>query len=178
MSEKIEYIINKTIHYLGVICSILLILLLINVFYDVIMRYVFNDSSIALQELEWHLFSVIVLFGMSYTLKEDAHVRVDIFYEKLTLRKQALINIIGALFFIIPFSLFVIIGSESYAMDSYAMGEISPDPGGLAYRFVIKSSIFISFGLLLLASLGFILRNITILLDKKSEKHHEDRKVF
>ncbi len=177
MLAKIEKVINKIIHYLGVFCTWLMILLLINVFYNVIMRYFFSTSPNSLQELEWHLFSVVFLFGVAYTLKEDGHVRVDILYEKLNPRKQAVINIIGVIAFILPFSLFVLYGSWSYALSSYLEHESSSNAGGLGYRFIIKSSIGISFIFLIVSAIGFILRNINTLLSK-SQKDYEEQKVL
>lgn len=77
-----KFILNslKTIiDAVGSLCSLLMILMILNVFYDVVMRYFFNDVSIGMQELEWHLFAAMFMFGIGYTLKEDGHVRVDIF---------------------------------------------------------------------------------------------------
>ncbi|NPA55597.1 MAG: TRAP transporter small permease subunit [Epsilonproteobacteria bacterium] len=138
----------------------LMILLIINVFYDVISRYFFNDGSIAMQELEWHLFGVIILFGMSYTLKEEGHVRVDFIYNRLSNKHKALINILGTIFFIIPLALFIIYGSWGFVMDSYTTNEISEDPGGLTHRWIIKAMIPISFIYLILTSIGYIIDNI------------------
>jgi len=144
----------------GKILAMLMILLIINVFYDVISRYFFNDGSIAMQELEWHLFGVIILFGMSYTLKEEGHVRVDFIYNRLSNKHKALINILGTIFFIIPLALFIIYGSWGFVMDSYTTNEISEDPGGLTHRWIIKAMIPISFIYLILTSIGYIIDNI------------------
>jgi len=75
---------KKFIDVVGNICSLLMILMILNVFYDVVLRYFFNDVSIGMQELEWHLFAAMFMFGIGYSLKEDAHVRVDIFYDQLS----------------------------------------------------------------------------------------------
>ena len=80
---------GKILDGLGNFCSLLMVLMIINVFYDVIMRYFFNDVSIGMQELEWHLFAGMFMFGIAYTLKEDAHVRVDIFYDVMSVRKKS-----------------------------------------------------------------------------------------
>ena len=64
-------VIGKTIDTLGNLCSILMLLMIINVFYDVVMRYFFNNVSIGMQELEWHLFAAMFMFGIGYTLKQD-----------------------------------------------------------------------------------------------------------
>ncbi len=169
MLITLEKIINKTIDILGLICVVLMILLLLNVFYDVIMRYVLNDSSIGMQELEWHLFSLVFLLGIAYTLKEDGHVRVDMLYEKFSPKKKAILNILGITIFIIPFCIAVLIGSWSYTIDSFNINEESGDPGGLPYRFIIKGSIVLSFGFLILSSIGFTLRSLRVLLTSKGK---------
>ncbi len=99
----IERIFNRFGDFLGWLSSILFILLLLNVVYDVVMRYVFNDVSIAFQEMEWHLFSAVFLLGVPYAIKSGGHVRVDIFYERLSYKAQSIIDIIGTLFFLFPF---------------------------------------------------------------------------
>ena len=72
--------IDKTIKHLGHFTAFIVAVLVLLVVYDATVRYLFSGGSIALQELEWHLFDVIILFGIAYTLRENAHVRVDIFY--------------------------------------------------------------------------------------------------
>ena len=91
MLLKLERGFDKFANIIGTITAITMVLMILNVFYDVIMRYFFRSGSIAMQEMEWHLFSVVILLGVSYSLKEDAHVRVDVIYDNLTiLRSEAL----------------------------------------------------------------------------------------
>jgi len=161
--EKLNIIIGKML-------AILMILLIMNVFYDVIARYFFDGGSIAMQELEWHIFGVIILFGMSYALREEAHVRVDFLYNKFSAKTQALINIIGTILFIIPLSLFIIYGSYDFVMDSYTTHEISDDPGGLTHRWIIKAMIPFSFIYLIITSIGYIIKNIVIFKENKKVK--------
>nr|WP_252858184.1 TRAP transporter small permease subunit [Photobacterium angustum] len=75
----LERFFNRIGDVLGWFASILFLLLLVNVVYDVVMRYVFNDVSIALQEMEWHLFSSVFLLGVPYAIRSAGHVRVDVF---------------------------------------------------------------------------------------------------
>ena len=75
--------------------------LVLVVFADVVMRYLFNISFVFTQELEWHLFGFIFLIGAGYTLLHDGHVRVDIFYQRLSPKGQAWINLLGVLFFLL-----------------------------------------------------------------------------
>lgn len=162
MLLKIETIIDSMVNVVGKITSILLLLMICNVFYDVIMRYFFRNSSVGMQEMEWHLFSVIILFGVSVALKEEGHVRVDFLYEKYSVRKKAMINILGTLFFLLPLALLVASGSFGFVMDSYSINEISEDPGGLTHRWIIKSMIPFSFIFLIFSSVGYLVKNINI----------------
>ncbi len=162
MLLKIEKFFDKAMDVLGNILIIVLLLMIFNVFYDVVMRYAFHDSSVAMEEMEWHLFAIVILFGTSYSLKENAHVRVDFLYDKFSTKTKALINIIGTLIFLIPFTLLIIYGSYEFVMDSYVVNEISSDPGGLKYRWVIKAMIPLSFIVLLLESFGYIIKNINV----------------
>ncbi|HEY7864647.1 MAG TPA: TRAP transporter small permease subunit [Psychromonas sp.] len=159
---KLEKLFDKFADIIGTITSIAMVLMILNVFYDVITRYVFNVSSIGMQEMEWHLFSVIILLGMAYTLKGDGHVRVDIIYDRLSNRKKSMINMLGAVFFILPISLLVGIGSIENAMQAFLSMEQSGNPGGLQYRWIVKALIPLSFFLLIITTIGFFIKNLNV----------------
>jgi TRAP-type mannitol/chloroaromatic compound transport system permease small subunit len=144
------FFIDKIIKYLGDFTAFILVLLVLLVVYDASARYMFSSGSIALQELEWHLFDLIILFGISYTLQQNAHVRVDIFYASYSEKTKAIINIISALFFILPFSILVIYIGLEFVYLSFEQNEISSNPGGLEYRFIVKSFMPLAFFFLLL----------------------------
>ena len=154
---------KSIIDTVGSLCSIIMILMVLNVFYDVVSRYFFNDVSIGMQELEWHLFAAMFMFGIGYTLKEDGHVRVDVFYDRLSARAQAIINILGAIFFALPITVLVLYFGSDYALEAFKMGEGSPDPGGLPYRWIVRSIIPVSSAFLLLCILYVTLKNISLL---------------
>ncbi|MGB0935851.1 MAG: TRAP transporter small permease subunit [Colwellia sp.] len=161
--NKVVTILGRLIDGLGNFCSVLMLLMVANVFIDVIMRYFFNDVSIAMQELEWHLFGAMFMFGLAYTLKEDAHVRVDIVYDRMSAAKKAWVNILGSLFLALPITLFILYFSIDYTFDAFEMGEGSPDPGGLPYRWVVRSVIPLSCIFLTLSIVYVILSNIQTL---------------
>ena len=115
-----------------------------------------------MQEMEWHLFSVIILLGISFTLKEDGHVRVDLIYDRLTDKKKAMINMVGVFLFIIPIALLITVESIPYVMESFNSGEQSGDPGGLTNRWIVKSLIPLSFFLLIITSIGFFIKNLNV----------------
>ena len=160
MLNRLERAFEKVKQILGKVLSLLLVLMVLNVFYDVIMRYSFHNSSVAMQEMEWHLFSVIILFGISVALLDEGHVRVDFLYDRFSVKTKAIINITGTICFLIPLALLVFFGSLEFVWDAYEIKEISEDPGGLHYRWLIKGMIPLSFAVLILFSLGYTIQNI------------------
>lgn len=164
--NKAISILQRILNALGALCAILLLLMILNVFYDVIMRYLFNDVSIGMQELEWHLFSAMFLLGIAYTLNEDGHVRVDVFYDNFSAKTKAIINIVGIVVFLIPFCLLVIHFADDFVYESFKLGERSGDPGGLPYRWLIKAVIPLSFMFLVLSGVCFVLKQIQVLQGK------------
>jgi len=171
---KIEHAISRFSIGIGYFSATLLLLLVANVFYDVIMRYLLNDVSIGMQELEWHLFSMIFLFGVAYTLQADGHVRVDVLYERASPKGRAIIDIFGVLVFLWPFCFLVADYGIGFAHNAYQIMEQSGDPGGLPYRWIIKSMITLSFVCVLISSLGFLLRAVNELLGLTPPHQYEE----
>lgn len=136
--------------------------------YDVAMRYLFNTGSVALQELEWHLFAVIFLLGAPYTLKHDDHVRLDVLYQSRLMgpRRRAWVNLVGSLALLVPFCLLVMVSSWPFVYDAFIHNEGSPDPGGLPYRWLLKACIPLGSALLLLQGLALAVRSLDTLLGK------------
>lgn len=153
--------------FIGGLSGLLMILMMLNVFADVIARYFFNTGWVASQEMQWHLFSIMFLLGISYALKEEAHVRVDFLYDRFKPKTKAYINIFGTILFLIPFAILIIYGSYEFVLDAYDSNEISQDPGGLTHRWIIKAMIPISFLFLIISALGYILKNIKIIKENR-----------
>jgi TRAP-type mannitol/chloroaromatic compound transport system permease small subunit len=147
--------------------------LVLVVFVDVVMRYLFNVSFVFTQELEWHLFGFIFLIGAGYTLLHDGHVRVDIIYQRLGLKGRAWINLLGVIFFLIPGCIMVISTSWKFAANSFMMLEGSPDPGGIPLRFIIKGCIPVGFTLLLLQGFSMGLHSFMQILGIETAKEEE-----
>jgi TRAP-type mannitol/chloroaromatic compound transport system permease small subunit len=164
MLLRLEILFDRFSDVMGWIAGVLNLLMLVNVFYDAIMRYFFSSGSIALQEMEWHLFAMVFLFGIAYGLKEDGHVRVDVLYDRFSPRRKAIVNIAGTVLFLLPLSVLIIEGSVWYVQEAYRSGEISGDPGGLPYRWLIKLVIPASFVFLVVSATGFIIHNINVFL--------------
>lgn len=138
----------------GWLASIAFVLMMLNVFYNVVARYAFDQVSIGLQEMEWHLYSVVFLMGIPYAMRTDGHVRVDVFYAGRSEQLKAWINLIGAFIFALPIAGLIAWLGWDYMIDSYRMGEGSGDPGGLPHRFIVKGLIPFSSFWLTVCSLG------------------------
>lgn len=147
---------------MGKAASWLTLVLVILVCFDVVIRYVFSNSSAWIMELEWHLFSLIFLIGAAYAFKHDRHVRVDLFYSKFSAKEKALVDLVGNVIFLIPWCVIILVYSFEYAMTSFRIGEISPDPGGLPARYLIKFAITLGIFLLLLQAIAQALRSYQI----------------
>lgn len=155
----------------GKVVSWATLLVVVVVFVDVVMRYAFNTSYVFTQELEWHLFGFIFLMGAGYTLLKDGHVRVDIFFQRLSKRGQAWVNLIGVLIFLIPGCYLVLATSIPFVVNAFTSGECSPDPGGIPYRFIVKSFIPAGFFLLLLQGISMGIQSLlTIVHFEEPEK--------
>ena len=135
---------------------------------DVVIRYVFNTSKAWITEFEWHMFALVFLIGAAYTFKSDAHVRVDLFYAKLSEKGKAIINITGIIGLLLPWCLVVIRASYKYAYNSFIIRESSPDPGGLPGRYIIKFAIVLGFILLALQAISVLLKSIAVLSGKRA----------
>lgn len=137
--------------------------------YDVAMRYLFQQGSVALQELEWHLFALVFLLGGAYTQKHDEHVRVDILYQSrfVSDRGRAWINIVGSLLFLFPFCILILITTWPFVENAFYYQEGSPDPGGLPYRFILKGAILLAFAMIMLQGLADLLRQIRVLQNRE-----------
>jgi TRAP-type mannitol/chloroaromatic compound transport system permease small subunit len=152
--------IDNITKYTSYLTAFILALLVLLVVYDATARYLFSEGSTALQELEWHFFDVVILLSIAYTLRNNAHVRVDIFYEKFSPKTKSLINILSFLFFILPLSFLIIyIGIEFVEM-SYLQHEASSDPGGLKYRWIVKALMPLAFILLALQAFKELVSDI------------------
>lgn len=154
--------IEKISEWCGVLVSWCVLFMVLIIGYDVSMRFFFRISSGALQELEWHLFAIIFLLGASYTFKHDGHVRVDIFYKSHWMSdiKRAWVDLLGTIFFLLPFCILIIVNSMDFVADSYANAERSSDPGGLSHRYLLKAAIPAGFALLMVQGIAIILKSI------------------
>lgn len=142
--------------------------------FNAIARYLDRYTGLGLSsntyiELQWYMYSLVFLLGAAYTLKHDAHVRVDVLFTRLGERGRAWINLLGTLLFLIPFCLFVLFTSWPTVSNSWAVLETSPDPGGLP-RYIIKTAIPVAFFLLLGQGISMAIKQVAILRGIVSEE--------
>lgn len=161
--------IDKLTATFGKVAAFLVLLLTVLICFDVSMRYFFANGSVALQELEWHLFALIFLLGSAYTYKHDEHVRVDLIYNSRFISdiQRAWINALGICLLLLPFCVLILLTSWPFVENALYYNESSPDPGGLPYRFLIKGSILLGFALLMLQGVAELIRNIQRILEAK-----------
>lgn len=153
-------IFEKIVDISGRIANYTLILLVFFVAIDVVVRYVFRFSTPLSFEIEWHLYSIVILLGMSYTLQNKGQVRVDILYERMKPRTQRIVNIAGIILFLIPFGIVGLVYTFPYALQSFAQNEGTPDPGGIPIWWIIKFFIPLGFLLLLMQTTVWLTRLI------------------
>lgn len=126
-----------------------------------------NLSSNAFIEAQWYMFSLLFLLGAGYVLQRDAHVRVDVLYSRLSRRGKAWVDLLGGVFLLIPFCLFGLLASWPSVANSFAVREVSPDPGGLP-RYPIKAMILVCFALLFVQGVSQIIWKVSALRDPES----------
>lgn len=124
---------------------------------NVLLRYAFSFGSVWAQELEWHLLAAVILLGMSYALQRGDNVRVDVFYAGFSPRAKFLVDLLSGLLMLAIAGLFIKL-SWGYVMQSYSIGEGSPDPGGIPLRWLVKGLIPLGFTLLALQTLAALVR--------------------
>lgn len=159
MQQRIETFIDIT----GRAVSWLTLGMVLTTFLVVFMRYLFDTGAIALQESISYMHAMVFLIGAAYTLKHNEHVRVDIFYHKLNLKQQALIDLLGNIFILLPVMIFILWISWEYVFESWSVLESSRETGGLPGLFLLKSCILLMASLLILQSCALILKSITTL---------------
>jgi TRAP-type mannitol/chloroaromatic compound transport system permease small subunit len=135
-------------------------LLVVIIVLQVTLRYGFRSGMVALEELEWHLYALAFMFGLSYDLVTDAHVRVDLLYNRFGPKTREWIDLLGTIFLLLPFIGVIFWFGLEFFYDSWIHNEHSLAPMGLPYRWAIKAVIPLSFALFGLAAISRVVRAI------------------
>lgn len=165
---RLSRIIDAIMQRLGMLAYWLVPLMVLVGVYNVFGRFAdeyvaVRLSSNVLLELQWYLFSMVFFLGAPYALLHNEHVRVDVIYGRMSGRRRAWVNLLGALLFLIPFCIFLIWFSLSFVENSWAILEDSPDPGGLP-RYPIKTMIPIGAGILAIQGISEAIKNAARLM--------------
>lgn len=155
--------IDRIVHAIGNLFSWLWLVLLLVIIGNVILRYVFSQGMIELEELQWYLYAAAWLAGLSYTFIADGHVRVDVVHENLKFRTQMWLELFGLLLLFLPFVCFITFYSIPFVELSWSTSETSTSANGLGARWLIKGCLLFSFVLLLLVGVSRLIRVLSTL---------------
>lgn len=154
--DRLNDFIGKSVSWLSLVLVLLIVI-------DVFLRYALKFSTPATYELEWHLFAALFLLASGWTLKNEQHVRVDLFYQSFSEKGKSWINLIGSVGLLLPFCIVGFTESLDFVINSWNVNETSPDPGGLPARYIIKSCIPIGFFLTGLQGISIALKSLQVI---------------
>ncbi|WP_122893634.1 TRAP transporter small permease subunit [Arcobacter peruensis] len=161
---KVCKVLDSIVYKIGAAVSWVSLILITVIVVQVLLRYLFSVNFVQLEELQWHLYAVVFMFGLSFTMVNHSHVRVDILRVHFSPRLQRKIEIFGILFMMIPFIFIVIDYGYDLAAEAYRVNESSNSPEGLPYRWIIKGMMPLSFFFLFIASVSRVLRHVSYLI--------------
>lgn len=150
------------------------VVLMLVIITNVAMRYLLGEGRIEFEELQWHLYALGWLVGLSYCMVTDSHVRVDLLRERFSLRTQAKIELLGLIILLMPFLVLVFWYAIPFFLYSWELGEVSAAPGGLPYRWAMKAVLLLAFGLLAFATLSRLSRICALLFSNGSNTPKAD----
>lgn len=135
-SDQPNNLLDRISGVIGRAASWLTLLMVIVTFVVVVMRYVFDAGLIWVQESVVWMHAAVFMLGAAYTLRDEEHVRVDVFYRNMTPRRRAWVDLFGVVVFLLPLCVFLGWNSFDFVMQSWKIGEMSRESGGLPYPFV------------------------------------------
>ena len=160
-------VIDTFITRLGRWISWLAAVLIVVIIVQVILRYVFGRGLVVLEEVRWHLYAIGIMFGFSYALVHDSHIRLDLLHDRFPRRRKEKFEIFGILFLLLPMIIVILIHSWPFLYDAWRIGERSNAPMGLCCRWFIKAFLPTGFILLGVAAVSRLVRAISYLILKK-----------
>lgn len=150
--------IDRLLDRIGSWVSLLWLAVMAVILVSVVMRYVFGQGSILLEEITWHIYGAAWLVGLSYALVHDDHVRVDVLHELFSPKTKAWIEFFGILFLLLPFLIIFLWDAVPYFLQSFELNERSQAPDGLPARWVLKFFIPLSLSLLIVGAVARLLK--------------------
>lgn len=171
-STALSRAIDRVLAFSGELASALWTVLVLVIVLQVIARYAFGKGSIMMEELQWHLYAVGFMLGLGFTEMRERNVRIDVLAEKFAPRTRQWIELFGLAALLLPFTLVVIWFAIPFFWSSFTLNEVSAAPGGLPYRWVLKSFIVSAFALLALVALGRLTRVLAALTAQRAAARH------
>ncbi|KGJ87313.1 TRAP transporter small permease subunit [Colwellia psychrerythraea] len=165
---KIADVFEAIILKVSAVCCWSSALLIVVIICNVTMRYGFQNGLILFEEIQWHLYAIGIMFGLSYAEITNSQVRVDVVASMLKTKTVLKWEIFGAIVFVFPTIFVILFNSFDYVANSYLLGESSSSPLGMPFRWLIKSAIPASFILLAMAVLARLFRNIITITQKEA----------
>jgi len=150
--------VDRFIGWVGELASALWTVLMLVIVVQVVARYAFGQGSIMMEELQWHIYAIGFMLGLSFTEVRERNVRIDVIAERFRYRTRLWIELLGTCLLFMPFVMTVIWYAIPFFMSSWNLSETSAAPGGLPYRWFLKSFIITAFALLALVGLARITR--------------------
>ncbi|AHK14684.1 MULTISPECIES: TRAP transporter small permease subunit [Thalassolituus] len=127
----------------------------------VLLRYSFDQPSIAMQEAVMYLHATIFMLGSAYTWQQGGHVRVDVFYRSWSKQRRRWVDRLGIIFLVLPTCLFMLWVSWTYVGNAWAIQERSQEASGLPYIYLLKTLILMLPITLILQAIAELLRSLT-----------------
>jgi TRAP-type mannitol/chloroaromatic compound transport system permease small subunit len=164
ISSRLESIL-VAIGKLGAWLSLPLIAIIM---FDIISRKFFVLGSTKLQEMEWHLHAALFLLALGYAYLKNSHVRIEVIRESFSTKLKAILEVIGVLIFILPYTGLIVWFGIDFVSRSYGMNEVSAALTGLSHRWIMKSFVPMGMAFLWLAGISVLLRNLSYLIGHKN----------
>ncbi len=164
--KSTQELIDNFIERIGYLIGFMVVIMVFLVILTLFLRYFLNIGSVALQESIMYLHAIFFMFGISFAIKENAHVKIDILSNKFSARRKNFVFIMGIIFFMIPFALFVIFISIDMVINSWSVMEQSSEAGGLNLVYLLKSIIPLTGLLIFFQSISELIKNITSFLNE------------
>ena len=168
---NISFKLEKFLIFVGKIGAWLSLPLIAIIIFDIISRRFFVLGSTKLQEMEWHLHAALFLLALGYAYVKNSHVRIEVIREGFSTKLKSILEVIGVLFFILPYTALIVYFGFDFVSRSFALNEVSSALTGLSHRWIIKAFVPMGMAFLWLAGISVLLRNLAYLigLNKNNE---------
>jgi TRAP-type mannitol/chloroaromatic compound transport system permease small subunit len=159
-------VLDGIILHVGNTLSWLNVVLVLVILVQVILRYAFGKGMVSLEELQWHLYAVCIMFGLSYGIITDSHIRLDLLHRRFSTKQKEIVEFFGMLLLVMPMVLVLFLHGIDFVETSIRIGERSDSPLGLPYRWIIKSVVPVSMVFMAIAAISRMIRSVYLIFRK------------